>query len=149
MIIEWLREINDIPVPGAETEGGGSVPAGDAAAEILSADPAKDNFMVKFNGLIGNRPYYIRAKTRLTITKTENGIIPYYQYVVELSPNADFTDAVELIVPPDLDEGEDTNSITKDSEWTDTIRLTTSPYQGEYDGDKIRRNIRCRNKILN
>ncbi|MDR2904244.1 MAG: hypothetical protein LBU77_07035, partial [Clostridiales bacterium] len=134
MIVEWFREIHDTAADGAAA--GGEAPAGGATAEILSAEPGQENIIVKFNELIGNRPYYIRAKTRLTITKTEEGIASFYQYVVQLSPNADFTDAVELIVPPGAPEGEGTKTLSKDSAWTETIRLVTSPYQGEYDGDK-------------
>lgn len=125
MIIEWLRDIRD-------TE--------DFATDVpLSSPNIKGSYMAMFDNLIGNRSYYIRAKTVLTVTKsgdTANGIISYYQYVVQVSLNDDFLDCIEVIVP-DLQLSTDTKyTITKESAWTQTVHFYTSPYKGEYDGDK-------------
>ncbi len=138
MIIQWFRDLNDkntVEAPGAPPAGGAG---GDkAAAEVLSSPNILDTFIVKYNELIGNKGYYIRAKTVLTITKNaDGGIDSYYQYVVQMSPEITFTDFVEITVPSEIGATDPVYTITKQSPWTRTIRLVTKPYTGEYDGDK-------------
>jgi len=126
MNIVWLRDIVD-----AET-GSGSISGSDLAS-LLASPNFTGIYIVKFDELIANHAYYIRAKTRLTITKNGTENVATYQYVVQFSPEADFMDAMEIVVGTTPAGGD---SVSAESGWCDVVRLFTKQYTGEYDGDK-------------
>ena len=126
MNIVWLRDIYD-----AE-EGDGAI-AGVDTATLLSSPNFRGIYIVKFAELLGNHAYYIRAKTRLTITKNGTENVATYQYVIQFSPEADFLDAIEIVVGTTPAGG---TSVSSESGWCDVVRLFTKQYSGEYDGDK-------------
>ncbi|GHV40017.1 hypothetical protein FACS189490_04560 [Clostridia bacterium] len=134
LIIQFMKDPN-----GEELDAStGAFTGGDV--EVLSSlSPSLLKYvMAKFNGLIANRTYYIRAKTRLTVTKNTAGGAsePTYQYIVEMSLSPEFTDPMTLWVPPGEAVPDSATSISRESIWTDTYHFMTAPYKGEYDGDK-------------
>ncbi|MBR1442577.1 MAG: hypothetical protein IJ583_03475, partial [Firmicutes bacterium] len=136
LIVEWFKNAND------ETEGAEAPRQNnqsDAAYDVLSDPEIKNTYIVKFNNLINNTYYYVRAKTTLAVTRGKDGeSVHTYAYIVQLSADEDFKDVVEVSVPITL-AGE-TSTAEKvyivESEWCDTIRLITSPYDNEYDGNQ-------------
>ena len=127
MNISWLRNMED-KVQGAATLAGSEI------AELIESTSFTDLFIVKFNDLIGNKAYYVRAKTKLTLTKEGSNVISSYQYIVQFAPEADFLDAIELTVGSEPSGSG--KSVWAESNWTDVVRIYTKQYKGEYDGDK-------------
>ena len=95
--------------------------------------------MVKFNELMANRYYYTRAKTKVYISKGSDGTIEkVYTYIIQLSPNQDFKDAVEIEMPTVDSKGD--KVLTAESDWTTTYRYRTkfsTDGDGDYDGNII------------
>lgn len=133
IIVEWLRINADIDLAPKDSEstGGGGDKA--SSAEFLFNPAIKESYMVKFNELIGSKLYYIRAKTRLTVSK--NGMLAEraYSYIVEISLDPDFKDALSIEVPLSAEKKD--GAIYKESEWV-SIQLFSEKSGTEYDGDK-------------
>jgi hypothetical protein len=131
LILEWMIDEKDAALPAANaTFTGGS-------GNILTHEQIISTYLAQFTGLIGNKTYYVRAKTRLTLTKGTypQASEPFYQYIVEISLRPDFLDSILLTVPP----GEPVASATvlvKESPWTTVYRFMTTYTGDEYDGDK-------------
>lgn len=131
LVLEWLRDLEDL-LADPKANGG-------ETTEPLLDPNLKKTYMVKFNELIANRYYYTRAKTKVTISKGSDGTIEkFYSYIVELSPNEDFKDAIEIEIPTVEPKGD--RVLTAESEWTTTFRYRTSfstDGSGDYDGNII------------
>ncbi len=137
IIIEWMRDYNDInnaeaptaPATGASVTGG--------SAELLSIQDIIDTYMVKFNELTPYTTYYFRAKTVLTITQSANGIERQYNYIVQMSKTDKFLEYVEVTVPP-LNAPAGDKFKRKESDWSAVISLRTSKSDvaGDYDENK-------------
>lgn len=115
IIIEWLKDLNDVNQATdnrVEKTYTYIIEVADNAKFIdpiyiqssgNSEDIVPENVeileknLVKINGLIGNRQYYIRAKTTLVVTGTENG-----QYITKESTF--YTDPIRLITLSNGDE---------------------------------------------
>lgn len=127
LIFEWLRDVEDT-VQGLE----GS--SGDANTEPLYDPMVMVTHMAKFNELLANRTYYVRAKTILTASSDgDMGLVKEYSYTVELSLNESFKEVITITLPlvaattaPD--------SIVLESGWSSTLVFKTSFSQDEYDG---------------
>ncbi|MCL2415683.1 MAG: hypothetical protein FWD01_02615, partial [Defluviitaleaceae bacterium] len=130
MIIEWLRNSNDLREPmGNEDVDGG---------QILGSPNIHHAYIVQFTDLIANRAHYVRARTVHMVSRSGVGgdVTRSYSYIVELSPNADFTDSVTIYVPSDETEFEENaNRRVRISDWTQTFVFFTIRDDGEYDGD--------------
>lgn len=129
LVVEWLRDSNDrAKETKAEVKD---------TAEPLLDEKIKSTYMIKFNELIANTYYYTRAKTKITVTKSDKGIEKEYSYIVNLSINPDFTDAVSIEVPNVKDaEG----SISVESDWTNVYKFKTEmvyPPDVDFDGNII------------
>lgn len=126
LIIEWLKDMND-------SSGAGTGFTGDNF-EVLADPDIESTYIVKFNNLIGNKTYYVRAKTILTMTKSQDGkSVKSYSYKVQLSLTKDFKEYVEVIVPQDKNAAGST-VLQKESDWCRTIALFTEYTDDEYDG---------------
>ncbi len=131
LALEWLRDPEDLlKDPKAEKKG---------TAEPLLDSNIKKTYMVKFNELMANRYYYTRAKTKVYISKGSDGTIEkVYTYIIQLSPNQDFKDAVEIEMPTVEPKGD--KVLTAESDWTTTYRYRTkfsTDGDGDYDGNII------------
>ncbi len=131
LALEWLRDPEDLlKDPKAEKKG---------TAEPLLDSNIKKTYMVKFNELMANRYYYTRAKTKVYISKGSDGTIEkVYTYIIQLSPNQDFKDAVEIEMPTVDPKGN--KVLTAESDWTTTYRYRTkfsTDGDGDYDGNII------------
>ncbi|MCL2708108.1 MAG: fibronectin type III domain-containing protein, partial [Defluviitaleaceae bacterium] len=132
--ISWMRDgLDDKPAAGAGNATGGS-------AELLPLDEIKDFlYMVRFEGLLPNRSYYIRAKTIKTVSRSGPGAPSdtAYSYVVQVAQTDEFLDCIEFVIPPVARQGDisETNVKQKESGWSTAIRLVTSRTDEEYDGD--------------
>ncbi|MFV0503410.1 MAG: fibronectin type III domain-containing protein [Lachnospirales bacterium] len=132
IIVEWLRvgadkNENIVGITDAG-EGNGN--------QYIGANGMVSTFGAKFNALIGNKEYYFRAKTRRTITKEGMGVgSETYSYIVEVADNKNFTDSIQIEVPYYGLVEEGPNLRTKDSHWSESIRLRTGSDPNEYDGD--------------
>lgn len=129
--IEWMRDFYDtINLPNF----GGTNADGN---QILFSENFLGTYLVKFNNLIYNREYFVRAKTVLTVVRTTEGIAREYNYVIQLSPDEDFTDVYEIVAPPMLDISDLTGNqaIRVESVWSNTLRFRTQTSTGEYDAD--------------
>lgn len=131
LILEWLRAPEDLAKePKAETKG---------KAEPLLDPNLKKTYMVKFNELMANRYYYARAKTKVYVSKGSKGEIEkLYTYIVEISPNSDFKDAIQIEIPTVEAKGD--KVLTAESDWTTTYKYKTkfsTDGEGDYDGNII------------
>ncbi len=130
LILEWYKDIADtMALTGTGKPGGG-------AADLLLSPAINDTVMAKFNKLTANKGYYFRVKARLTVTKTADGIASYYQYILQMSPDDTFVDNLEFVVPQALNGLDPVYTKSAESPWSAPVRLFTSKYKGEYDGDK-------------
>ncbi|MDR1209947.1 MAG: hypothetical protein LBK41_06505 [Clostridiales bacterium] len=123
LIIEWLRDVSDAGTSDAERTAG-----------WLPSDNIGEFLMARFGDLAANRTYYIRAKTVLTVARDGAVIKSVYNYVVQLSDDPAFADPVEITVPPAA--AATGKALTAESDWCQTVRVTTGTSSGEYDGDK-------------
>ncbi|WP_317367298.1 hypothetical protein [uncultured Tyzzerella sp.] len=131
LILEWLRDPEDyLEDPKAENK--------DTAEPLLDPN-IKKTYMVKFNELIANRYYYTRAKTKVYVSKGQEGEIEkLYSYIVEISINSDFKDSIQIEIPTIEPKGD--RVLTAESDWTDTYKYRTSfstDGTGDYDGNII------------
>jgi len=131
LILSWLRDAADDKDPISYDTGG------NASAEVLNLPEMLGEYIVKFGGLAVNKPYYIRAKTILTVTKDAGGGLKFaYNYRVQIATNGKFLDCIELFVPPlEPAPASARNFIRKESGWTKTVIIRTGTSDGEYDSD--------------
>ena len=143
LIVEWLRISADMNNKATgEASGGASsgAPATEAvegananAAKYLANPLMPESYMVQLSELIANKNYHLRVKTRLHVTKAEDGSsIRTYSYIAQFSPDEGFIDYIEIEVPAVSDI---TVGIYKDSEWAG-VSLFSEKSDSEYDGDK-------------
>lgn len=127
-IVSWMKDpADEIGIPA--TGGGGDT-------EILSHSQLLNSYIVKFNNLVSNRRYYARAKTILTVSKQNDGIVKSYYYLVQLSETTDFTDYVEIYVPSEPQAGSDPRYYrVKESVWCETVLLITDASKDDYDSE--------------
>lgn len=130
LVLEWLKDPEDLlQEVKAETKG---------TAEPLIDPNIKNTYMVKFNELIANRYYYARAKTKVYVYKGSEGTVEKaYSYIIQLSSNSDFKDAIEIEMPTIKPEGD--RVLTAESDWTTTLKYKTkfSSEGGDYDSNII------------
>lgn len=127
IIVEWMRNPGDTaPITAGNVSGEGGI------VQALLSPQIPNSYMVKFNELVANRRYYVRAKTRVVISRGDNNtVIRNYTYIVQLSLNNDFLDVVEIEVPTTTNTD---TVIYMDSDWTQ-IGVYTSTTDDEYDGN--------------
>ena len=142
LIVEWLRISADVNNTSTPSGGGAASATGSAAtgegenaanAQYLPNPLMPESYMVQLSKLIANKNYHIRVKTRLWVTKNEDGSSARtYSYIAQFSPDEGFIDYIEIEVPAvsNIAEG-----IYKDSEWVG-ISLFSEKSDSEYDGDK-------------
>lgn len=131
LIVEWMRDGNDDNTLATSGEATGGT------AEAISLTELISMYMVRFDELIANRSYYLRAKTVLTVTKSGETIAKTYNYIIQLSLEEDFKDYIQFVIPSmeATDSLDPVYTKRKESVWTTTIRLVTARTTGEYDGD--------------
>ncbi|MDR1641275.1 MAG: hypothetical protein LBT59_16405 [Clostridiales bacterium] len=132
IIVEWMLDAND----GHTQEDNPKAPSSAEGPQFLGSPSMARMFMVKFGDLLPNRPYYMRAKTILTVTKKDGSIVTSYAYTVSLSANPNFLDAMEITVPS-LTPEKDLDPVfakRKESAWSSTVLLHSSKIDEEYDG---------------
>lgn len=133
LVVEWLKDYYDTNNEKPQNTGGDNY-------EVLANEQIVNTYIVKYNKLLANTSYYVRAKTKLTVSQSKStkdmGSVKTYSYTVQLSPNADFKDMVEVVLPEDIDQSTDTSSkvYVVESEWSEVVRLYTNLSEGEYDG---------------
>lgn len=130
MILEWLRvtaDTNDIVV-GINTDGAGS------NNEYIGTSTLPEGYAAKFNDLVGNTKYFTRVKTIHTVTKEGINIgQSLYSYIIEISENQFFVDAISMEVP--FQEEPTGTFITMESDWSDFVYMYTGNDDNEYDGN--------------
>lgn len=127
LIMEWSRDDEDI---GMEATGS----TGDANTEPLYDPMVMVTYMAKFNELLANRTYYVRAKTILTATVDgEIGLLKEYSYTLELSLNESFKDAITITMPLVANTASP-DALVLESGWSSTLIFKTSYSHDEYDG---------------
>lgn len=125
LIIEWLRDDEDKveDAKGTQNEQG----------EALLEPSIKKFYMVKFNQLLANKDYYVRAKTKVYVSKSKDGKNEkLYSYIVQISRDKEFKDFFEIEVPEIKPSGD--KILTAESKWTDIFRFRTKKSEGE-DGE--------------
>ena len=141
-ILEWNRIVADVVSIHPESvigEDARLLVEHDRFGDLGESWATLSTLILQVVELQHNAPYFIRAKTRMTVFQIqEQGVIgarAHYQYVVQISIDEDFIDFIEIIIPAQIDGGATGGrSITLDSVWTATIRLFTSTWDGEYAG---------------
>lgn len=131
LVLEWNKDADDLSVEVKADKK-------DSTEPLLNPN-LKQTYMVKFNELLANRYYYARAKTKVYVFKGDGGVVQKsYTYIVELSSNADFKDAVEVEIPTVTVK--DGKVLTSESEWTTVYKYKTqfsTDENGDYDGNII------------
>ena len=84
--------------------------------------------MIRFEELIANRTYFLRARTILTV---QRGGPDIYSYEIQLADNEDFFEATTFIIPPLIAE-HPFNTRRAYSVWVE-IELDTGVSDGEFD----------------
>jgi hypothetical protein len=127
MVIEWMRDARDVG------EGGSASGTNWRTLEIPDNDLT---YLVQFTNLRANTPYYVRAKTILTVTRTGTGVTSFYNYVVQFSLSSDFIDVIEATVPPFSGEINTNPALTirAESDWSRAFVFFTGLSEDEYDG---------------
>jgi hypothetical protein len=138
LILEWMRNQLDIsPLDENGNIAAPEIPAPTDNTAFLFAPEVSDMFMTMFSGLTPNKLYYSHAKTILTITRGEGGVIErQYSYTIQMADNPDFLDAYEITspTPADMAELDPHYALRRESEWSKTIHLYTARSDSEYDG---------------
>lgn len=129
LTIEWLRDPDDLIE---------NVTANNIEKVETLLDPGIiKTYIVKFNELLANKTYYVRAKTKVYVSKTNNGEVErLYSYIVQISLRKDFKDFTEIEVPSIKPKGE--KVLTAESEWTTIYNFKTKKSDGtdgDYDGN--------------
>ena len=138
LIVEWLRISADVNNTSTSTGGAAVATAeGDGETEgnvqYLPNPLMPESYMVQLSELIANKNYHVRVKTRLWVTKNEDGSSARtYSYIAQFSPDEGFIDYIEIEVPVVSNIA---TGIYKDSEWV-SISLFSEKSDSEYDGDK-------------
>ena len=134
MVITWLPHPGDDNLPIEMQDGA-------MGTEILGSPNILHSYLVRFSGLVANRPHYVRARTMYSIHRDAVGAPVSqirYNYIVQFAANADFLDAITVYVLPDAsDIVAGTNVRMALSEWTDAFIFHTARDDGEYDSDAI------------
>ena len=131
LVLEWNKDADDLSVEVKADKK-------DSVEPLLNPN-LKQTYMVKFNNLLANRYYYTRAKTKVYVFRGEGGVVQKsYTYIIELSPNQDFKDAVEIEIPTvDVKDGK---VLTSESDWTTVYKYKTqfsTDGDGDYDGNIV------------
>jgi hypothetical protein len=140
LIVEWMRDQNDLPTDDQQTQGqpsqGQSSEDTDNAIYLPNPDVA-EMYMAQFANLAANRQYYLRAKTVLTVTKTSDGVTKTYNYTVQISQDPSFLDYTEITIPvmAALEDLDPLYTRRAESDWSTAISLYTARSSGEYDGE--------------
>ncbi len=129
LIIEWLRDEED----KAEEAKAPSNEKGEGLIE----PSIKKFYMAKFNKLLPNKDYYVRAKTKVYISKSKDGKNEkLYSYILQISRDKEFKEFFEIEIPEVKPSGD--KVLTAESEWTEIFRFRTKKSDGEegdYDGN--------------
>ncbi len=126
LIVEWLRVNND-----SIEAVNGIIPT--TGGEFLSHPNLISTYAAKFNNLQGNKKYYVRIKSRVSITKEER--IKKYSYIISLADNAQFVDAIEFEVPTYGYIDNNLDVLVRESNWSTYKSFTTGKDDDEFDGD--------------
>ncbi len=128
MILEWLRNEDDLGEAGAVSNGTGY--------EAISDPQIQNSYVVRFIDLLPYTRYYARVKAKCAVTVDANGErTKVYSYTLEFSPNSDFKDSILAVVPNDATGGTDERFV-KESDWSRVVSFTTGKSGNEIDGDK-------------
>ena len=103
---------------------------------VLPPDTHARMYLLRFTGLLPNRPYYVRARSILTVTRGDPNVWTY-AYEVQVSATDDFLDAISMVIPAFGSEAIDPNPALARrlySVWTDTIIMFTGATDDEFDG---------------
>lgn len=129
LIVEWLRDEED----KAEEAKAPSNEKGEGLIE----PSIKKFYMAKFNKLLPNKDYYVRAKTKVYISKSKDGKNEkLYSYILQISRDKEFKEFFEIEIPEVKPSGD--KVLTSESEWTEIFRFRTKKSDGEegdYDGN--------------
>jgi len=134
MIITWLPHPGDGNLPV-------DMQAGAMNTEIMGSPNILHSYLVRFPGLVANRPHYVRARTIYSIHREGIGgpvTDVRFNYIVQMANNPNFLDATTVFVLPDSDQiAHGINTRMAMSDWTSTFIFHTTRDDGEYDGDVI------------
>ena len=128
LILEWAKDPKDTENIKEKQENND--------VQMLLDENINGFYLAKFNNLIGNKTYFARAKTKLTVLKDKDENKKVYSYIVQLSLSENFKDVIEIEFPK-----YDTNGVKHlfaESPWTETYKFkTTYVYTdpGEFDGN--------------
>ena len=129
-IFEDLRNLMGELTPRAD---GGTVEGGSARPLNLPNLSATEAYaaihIIRFEELIANREYYVRARTVLTVRRGQPDV---FSYEIELADNEDFVDSVLFTIPPLVAE-DAVNTRRANSVWVQ-IELFTGVTDDEFDG---------------
>ena len=88
---------------GTERSDTGTAVGGPVRTIDLPQDVYRRLYIIRFEELIANARYYVRARTVLTVQRGSEGIgspsIRTYHYEIELADNPDFLDSVTFTIP--------------------------------------------------
>jgi hypothetical protein len=107
--ISWMRIFADLHLE-TERDDDATITGGDARVMELPTDSHNAIYLVRFEELIGNRTYYVRGRTILTVERDgDRGLRETYSYEIQVADNPDFLDAIVVITPPAEDIPPNTN----------------------------------------
>lgn len=129
LILEWMKDPKDT------SEAYATAMNGDQG--MLGAPEIKSTMLAMYNNLIANKWYYVKAATRVVVTKGGQGagVTKTFSYVVQLADNEDFTDAIEIEIPTKFTATDNGTYRMEISDFCTPKRFLTSPSSGEYDAD--------------
>lgn len=129
LIVEWMKDVNDIS--GAYN----SAMTGDSG--MLGAPDITKTMVAMFKNLIPNKPYWIKAATRVVIQKGGGNanIAKTFSYVIQVADNEDFTDAIEIEIPQAYVENTSGDFRMEISDFCTAIKINTKTSTDDYDTD--------------
>lgn len=138
IIVQWLPNSGDINLTGALVN---SIITGASNSQILGSPNINHSYLLQFNELNANRAHYVRARTIFSVHRTAPGnaaITQRYNYIIQISENPNFTDAITVYVLPDAYTiTNNVNTRMAMSAWTQTFIFHTGMTDGEFDGDNV------------
>ena len=109
LMISFMRIFADLHLE-TERDDDATITGGEARVLELPTDSHNAIYLLRFEELIGNRTYYVRGRTILTVERDgDTGIRETYSYEIQVADNPDFLDAITIITPPAPDIPPNTN----------------------------------------
>ncbi|MDR0271735.1 MAG: hypothetical protein LBI27_00245 [Clostridiales bacterium] len=122
---------------GAERAESGTASGGPVEPINLPTDVYSRLHILRFTELVANKPYFVRARTILTVQRSGavgGPVEKTYSYEIQVANNEDFLDPIIYVIPTAPEVNENSVNVRRAvSEWV-WFEISTGRSADEYDG---------------